>query len=425
MHYGIFTYGSRGDVQPFIALALGLKEKGHRVTLGAPENFQSMIESYEIDYHKIDGDLEKMLYEPEIQSLLESGNVFALLKGLQKSADKNSEAVTRDLIKGCEKVDCIITTTIPLFYVACIAEKLNKPFVNIVLNPPTTPTKEFPFSELAFFDFPAYNKLTYKLVNWGIWSAYKSRINAFREQLGLSKANKNLLKTFEEKGVPTLYAYSESLIKRPNDWKDNYKTTGFLSLKSDSKNTLQPNLQDWISKGKKPIYIGFGSIPIPKNMYGIINKLIETTDERILLCKGWSKTENLLQSDKLFMVDNTNHELLLPQCKLAVFHGGAGTLSSVLKAQIPFIIVSIFGDQPIWGKLIEKRKLGKHISAPKLTFDNFNSALKMAQTEEMKNTIFSIGKAIKSENGVDKAIDEIEQYFERFSGDKQVLFAQK
>ena len=117
MNIGIFTYGSRGDVQPFLALALALKQKGHSVLLGAPENFQQTIQDDGIDYHKIDGDLERLMYEPEIQNLLETGSTIALLKGLQKNADKNSKEVAENSIEGCKKVDFIVTTFIPLFYV--------------------------------------------------------------------------------------------------------------------------------------------------------------------------------------------------------------------------------------------------------------------------------------------------------------------
>jgi sterol 3beta-glucosyltransferase len=410
MNIGIFTYGSRGDVQPFIALALALKQKGHSVLLGAPENFQQIIQDYGIKYHKIDGNLEKLMYEPEIQNLLENGSTIALLKGLQKNADKNSKAVAEDLMLGCKKVDFIITTFIPLFYVASIAEKLNKPFVNIILNPPTTPTKEFPYPEFDFLNFHTYNLFTYKLLNFFIWQAYKKRINKFRNELGLLSCKKSLLKTMEENKVPTIYAVSEALIPRPKDWASNYKITGFLSLNQES-NKKNTALETWLSKGQKPIYIGFGSIPIPNKLLEIIPQILATTSERIILCKGWSIVNKLPLNEKLFIIDNANHQWLFPQCKVAVFHGGAGTLSTILKSKLPAIIVSIFADQPIWGKIIEKKKLGTHIPAKSLTADKLLSAIQNVQTDEIKNNVSIIGQQIRNENGIDKAINEIEKYF--------------
>jgi sterol 3beta-glucosyltransferase len=410
MNIGIFTYGSLGDVRPFIALALALKQKGHSVLLGAPESFQQPIENYGISYHKIGGDLEKLMYEPEIQNLLETGSTIALLKGLQKNADKNSKEVSIDLIEGCKKVDFIITTFIPLFYVASIAEKLNKPFVNVILNPPTTPTNEFPYPEFDLLNFPAYNRFTYKLLNFFIWQAYKKRINTFRNELGLPNCEKSLLKKMEENAVPTIYAFSQTLIPRPKDWALNYKITGFLSL-NQVENKIDSTLNTWINNGEKPIYIGFGSIPIPKKLLKIIPQILENTNERIILCKSWSITDTLPVSDNLFVIDNADHQWLLPKCKVAIFHGGAGTLSTVLKSTLPSIIISIFADQPIWGKIVENKKLGFHIPAKSLTINKLISAIELAQTIEIKNNVLAIRQQIRNENGLDNAIIEIENYF--------------
>ncbi len=410
MNIGIFTYGSRGDVQPFIALALALKQKGHSVLLGAPENFQQTIQDYCIEYHKINGNLEKLMYEPEIQNLLETGSTLALLKGLQKNADKNSKEVADDLIEGCKKVDFIITTFIPLFYVASIAEKLNKPFVNIILNPPTTPTKEFPYPEFDFLNFPAYNRFTYKLLNFFIWQAYKKRINTFRNGLGLANCSRSLLKTMEENAVPTVYAFSETLISRPKDWSLNFKIAGFLSLNQEVNNT-DKTLETWLNNGEKPIYIGFGSIPIPKKLLEFIPQILAKTSERIILCKGWSMIGELPTNENLFVIDKADHQWLFPRCKVAIFHGGAGTLSTVLKTKLPSIIISIFADQPIWGKILEHKKLGVHIPVKSLTADKLISAIRLSQSDEIKNNVLAVGEQIRNENGLENAVYEIEKYF--------------
>jgi sterol 3beta-glucosyltransferase len=412
MNIGIFTYGSNGDVQPFITLAFALKQKGYTVLLGAPENFKDIVENHGIAYHKIDGNLEKMMYEPEIQQLLETGSTIALLKGLQKNADKNSEAVAVDLMEGCKKVDFIITTFIPLFYIASIAEKLNKPFVNIILNPPTTPTREFPYPEFDFLNFPLYNRFTYQILNFFIWQAYKKRINEFRKDLGLPKTVKSLLKTMEEKNIPTIYAFSEILIPRPKDWASNYKITGFLSLNKTVSDTDKV-LEDWLKKGEKPIYIGFGSIPIPKKLLEILPHFLASTNERIILCKGWSITEALPLHENLFIIEKADHQWLFPQCKVAIFHGGAGTLFTVLKSKIPAIIISIFADQPIWGKIITQKQLGVHIHSKKLSFENLIAAVKTVQSDEIKANIAKMNAAIRNENGLENAVNEIETYFKQ------------
>src|ERR1700712_1389886 len=123
MHYAILTYGSRGDVQPFIALALGLKKRGHQVTVAAAENFKSFVESYDVDYFLLPGNMEDLLHEPDAIKMLKTGNTFTLLKYLQKAGDLTRPQINEGLLQVCEQADVLITSTLNLLYVATIAEK--------------------------------------------------------------------------------------------------------------------------------------------------------------------------------------------------------------------------------------------------------------------------------------------------------------
>src|ERR1700733_3198850 len=88
MRYAIITYGSRGDVQPFIALALGLMARGHKVRLLAPENFKDFVEGFGVTFYPLHGNAEELLYLPEGLRVLKTGNAIAFLKYLQKGGKK-------------------------------------------------------------------------------------------------------------------------------------------------------------------------------------------------------------------------------------------------------------------------------------------------------------------------------------------------
>src|SRR5450631_1593089 len=139
MHYAILTYGSRGDVQPFIALALGLKKKGHRVTVAAAENFKSFVESYGVDYFLLHGNMEELLHTADAIRMLKTGNTFTLLKHLQKAGDATRPKINEGLVKVCEQADVLITSTLNVFYAGAIAEKLRKKWAMILPSPPATP----------------------------------------------------------------------------------------------------------------------------------------------------------------------------------------------------------------------------------------------------------------------------------------------
>ena len=106
-----------------------------------------------------------------------------------------------------------------------------------------------------------------------------------------------------------------------------------------------------------------------------------------------------------------NHETILPKCKVGIFHGGSGTLATMLRHNLPVIIVSFYTDQPTWGKIIEQKKLGIHIPIKKLTADKLISAIQLSQTEEIKKCILSVGQMIRIEKGLESTVTEIENYF--------------
>jgi UDP:flavonoid glycosyltransferase YjiC (YdhE family) len=174
-----------------------------------------------------------------------------------------------------------------------------------------------------------------------------------------------------------------------------------------------PELAEWLSQGERPVYIGFGSNGVGNTdkFASILMSVLEKTKERILFCTGWSVFNNLPVHKNLFVTKYINHEAILPLCKAGVFHGGAGTLATMLRNNVPVVIVSFYTDQPTWGKIITRKKLGVHIPAKSLTANKLISAIQSVQTDEVKRNIAEVGQAITNENGLANIIHEIETYF--------------
>ncbi|HEY2583602.1 MAG TPA: glycosyltransferase [Mucilaginibacter sp.] len=418
MHYAIITYGSRGDVQPFIALALGLMTRGNKVTLLAPENFKDFVEGYGVTFYPLHGNAEALLYLPEGLRVLKTGNAIALLRYLQKGGKKILPIIKQDILKGSTNADALITSVLAIPWSRSIAEKLNIKWGIAQFNPPTVSTKEFPFAGLDFFNFPAYNLFTYWLLAHFYWQFNKKDVNEFRKMLGLTALKKPTAAGVYKENILNLYCFSPQLISRPNDWPGNTHITGYLTLPADSRTNhimdQVPNgLQAWLQAGEKPIYAGFGSIPVPDaELFGnILNDILSKTNLRIIFCKGWSVIDTLTEHPNLFVVKYINHQWLFPQCKAAIIHGGAGTTAAVLKAKIPSIIVSVFADQPWWGKIIEEKKLGIHIPFKKLTTRKLLAAIEKTQREEMLKNVRETGERINNEDGLTQSITLIENYF--------------
>lgn len=418
MHYGIIAIGSRGDVQPFVALAVGLLDRGHRVTLLAHENFKSFVEGYGIDFYPLPGSIEEMLYTPQGRKVLKTGNMLAFMRFVQKVVSKNQTQVNEALLQGTEKADVLVTSLVGMIWVDIIAESTGKPWATIQLSFPSTPTKDFPFALLSFLDFPLYNRLTYQVFDYLYTQDYKEQLNEFRESLGLEPVQGSILKKIATEKTPNIYAISPSLLPRPTDWDPRSQLTGFIHLPKDLRaqnpqDAAPPELTRWLDAGEKPVYIGFGSIPVPDppKFTRILKQLLAETDYRFLFCQGWSRLADLPEHPRLFVISTANHDWLFPQCRAAVIHGGIGTLATALKAKTPLVIASIFADQPWWGKLIERRSLGTHLPFARWTAQRLLVAIRATETPEIQQHVKEIGDRINCEDGLQQTIAALENYF--------------
>jgi sterol 3beta-glucosyltransferase len=413
MQYAIVAIGSRGDVQPYIALALGLKERGHDATIMAHENFRGFVEGYGIGFVPVKGHVEFMLQSAEGMKMVRDGSLRAFTKYLQKVNRITSESIALDIMPEFKKADVLIASLLAMPWVHAMAEKLGKKWAIVQLNLPATKTSVFPFVLLDFFDFPVYNLFTFRLFEWAYWRANKKNINEFRLLLNLPSLKKPILKIIAEERILNLHCFSPSLLARPNDWPAEIDITGFLFLPPKVKSDISADLKQWLDNGEEPVYIGFGSIPIPDPdlFKSILTSLLAKTSHRFVFCYGWTRPMDLPENKRLFQINAVSHELLLPRCRTAIIHGGVGTTAAVLRAKIPVIIISIIADQPWWGKIIEKKGIGVHIPFKKLTDSKLITALKTTEGKELRQNAFRLGEQINLEDGQFNAINKLEKYF--------------
>jgi len=418
MNIGIFTYGTRGDLQPYVALALGLMDKGHQVTLSATEDFKDFVEGFGVAFQPLWGNAETMMNSKEGQSILQTENSIKLMKYYFKVLHDNRDPLRKSYYEAISKVDFIIANSMTLPIVSAIAEKQNKKVALTYFMPPVVPTTEFPLGDFDFFNFPWYNKLTYKIAQGFFWKFIKQDTNEYRKELGLTELKENLVTYLDKQKILDLYCLSQSLIPQPKDWESHHKITGFINIPKHKRENhfldqTTSELSEWLSNGDKPIYIGFGSNGVGNTakFSKILTQVLEQTNERILFCTGWSQFDNLPTHKNLFVTKYVNHETILPQCKIGVFHGGAGTLATMSRHNLPVIIVSFYTDQPTWGKIVKRKKLGVHIPVKTLSADKLISAIQKVQIKEIENNVSIVGQQIRDENGLDNAITEIEKYF--------------
>jgi sterol 3beta-glucosyltransferase len=388
-------------------------DKGHLALIAAPENFKDFVEGFGVPFHPLYGNAEEWMNAPEGQRILKTENPIKLMKYFFKVLRGAKVPLRESYIAGVDKVDAIVANAATLTIVSAIAEKQRKKVALTYFMPPVVVTGEFPLNDLDWFNFPWYNKLTFRVAHFFYWKFVRKETNEFRRELGQPELRENLIRHLDRQKPLDLYCISPSLIPQPKDWESNHKITGFLTVPAAHREETPRGLTEWLDAGERPLYIGFGSNGVgnTEKFIGIIRAILERTGERILFATGWSVFQDLPVHPNLFVAKYVNHEAVLPKCKVGIFHGGAGTLATMLRNGLPVVIISFYTDQPTWGKIVVRRKLGAHIPAKKVTVERLLAALASVQTDEVRANVLAVGREIVREDGVGRAVRELEEYF--------------
>ncbi|RLN35605.1 sterol 3-beta-glucosyltransferase UGT80A2-like isoform X1 [Panicum miliaceum] len=223
------------------------------------------------------------------------------------------------------------------------------------------PTCEFPHPFSRVKQSAGY-RLSYQIVDSFVWLGIRDMINDLQKRKLKLRPVTYLSGTHAySNDIPHAYIWSPYLVPKPKDWGPKIDVVGFCFLDLASNYEPPEPLLRRLGSGEKPIYIGFGSLPIPEpdKLTKIIVEALEITGQRGIINKGWGGLGNLEESkDFVYVLDNVPHDWLFLQCKAVVHHGGAGTTAAGLKAACPTTIIPFFGDQFFWGSMVHTRGLG-------------------------------------------------------------------
>ncbi|HEX5809098.1 MAG TPA: glycosyltransferase, partial [Anaerolineales bacterium] len=417
MHIAIIALGSRGDVQPYIALGKGLKDAGHMVRLLTHENFESLVSSNGLEFWPARGNVQEVAESPEMRELLDKGKFIAIMRHTTREAQRATVQWAEDGLAACAGMELLIAGIGGLFIALSLGEKFHIPVLQAYLVP-FTPTKAFPAAVLPQ-SLPAlggaFNRLSHQLTRQMMWQGFRSADNLARQQvLDLPAAAFGApYNSTPTKGLPVLYGFSPSAIPRPPDWDDDIHVTGYWFLDSEGDWNPPPHLVHFLEAGPAPVYIGFGSMSNrkPEETADLVLQALSKTGQRAILLSGWGGLQKADLPDSVFMIDSIPHAWLFPRTSAVVHHGGAGTTAAGLRAGVPSIIIPFFGDQPFWGQRVHELGVGPGpIPRQRLTAGSLAESIHCAVTDaEMRKKAASLGEHIQAENGIARAVEIIEQ----------------
>ena len=382
------TIGSRGDVQPYIALCKGLLADGHRPKIATHSEFGEWIQKHGIDFAPVDGDPAELM-----RICVENGMfTYSFLREATSKFRGWIDELLASSWKACQDSDMLIESPSAMGGIH-IAEALAIPYYR-AFTMPWTRTRAYPHA-FAVPDHKmggAYNYYSYVMFDNVFWKAIASQVNRWRKKdLELRSTNLDKMQTNK---VPFLYNFSPSVVVPPLDYSDWVKVTGYWFLDEASDWTPPAELLAFMKKArddkKKLIYIGFGSIVVsdPAGLTRTVVDSVVKADVRCVLSKGWSdrlgdpsalKTEIPLPPE-IYQIKSVPHDWLFGQIDAAVHHGGAGTTGASLRAGLPTICKPFFGDQFFFGSRVED--LGVGICLKKINVSVLSRALWEAVNSE-------------------------------------------
>ncbi|XP_011651641.1 sterol 3-beta-glucosyltransferase UGT80A2 isoform X2 [Cucumis sativus] len=403
--------GTRGDVQPFVAIGKRLQDYGHRVRLATHSNFKEFVLTAGLEFFALGGDPKILAgYMVKNKGFLPSGPSEIPVQRNQM------KEIIYSLLPACKDPDPesgipfeaeAIIANPPAYGHTHVAEALKIP-IHIFFTMPWTPTSEFPHP-LSRVKQQAGYRLSYQIVDSLIWLGIRDMINDLRKKrLKLRPVTYLSGSHASESNVPHGYIWSPHLVPKPKDWGPKVDVVGFCFLDLASNYEPPESLVNWLKAGDRPIYIGFGSLPVqePAKMTQIIVKALESTGQRGIINKGWGGLGNLEEpKDFVYLLDNCPHDWLFLQCKAVVHHGGAGTTAAGLKAACPTTIIPFFGDQPFWGERVHARGVGPSpIPVEEFSFNKLVEAINFMLDPKVKQSALELAKAMENEDGVEGAV---------------------
>lgn len=408
----ILGVGSRGDVQPYIALGVGLQNAGYEVTVGAPKTFDPFVTGYGLRFAPLNDEFLKLKDTSAGKAALEKGGGkgFALIKQVMPML----RAMLDDAWEAAQGMDAVIYHPKALAG-PHLAEALKIPVIMSLPLSLYAPTGDFPLPLLPDLHIRALNRFTYSFLPL-VTAPFMGMVNQWRASIGLPPRGRfaNDTKLADGTTVPMLYSFSTHVVPQPADWNATTHATGYWHLPEDTRWTPSPQLEAFLKAGAAPVYVGFGSMTSanPEAKARMIIEALQKAGQRGVIATGWGGLKASDVPDSVFVLDEAPHSWLFPRMSAVVHHGGAGTTAAGLTAGKPTVICPFIADQPFWGRRVQALGVGPApISQRKLNADNLAGAIRYAATNpDVRAKAEALGAKLRAEDGVANAIALVKRY---------------
>lgn len=414
--------GSRGDVQPGLALAVRLRDEGHDVVFGAPPNLAGLVRRAGFEPFAVGIDTHDLLGSELVQDGITSRNPVRLVRSLVELNTLGWQEISADLDQRAADADVLVSCLVGQEVVAAAAERHRIPLVAVHYFP-VRPNRAIGLLDTAGLPGPlqgAVDRATWAATRWGWRGITRAAEDGIRRDLGLGDAHGPIGDRMLANGWPELQAVDTLLFPGLSvEWGAQRPVIGFLDLDEATRALTDPSgaddkLETWLAAGDPPVHWGFGSMRLadPAATADLIQEVTEALGLRSLISAGWSAfpvDEGV--HGRCYFTGPVDHRSVLPRCAVSVHHGGAGTTAAALRAGIPSVVAS-FGtaDQPVWGRLLRDLGVGATIPVKRLDREFLLDVLPNLLGQEAQRKAKSVAaQLITPQQSVGEAARMVEQ----------------
>ena len=403
----LLALGSHGDVQPYVALGLGLRQAGFDVSIGTTAEFRSFVEGNGLPCIATGG----------LRAAIERAQRDSGHTGPKAEMASFLHFLRATALQLSEGADLLIYSFPTFFATPHVAEKLGVPALIAAFQPGMTQTKAHPLNRAPALPLGGwYNRLTFTAFEKLTTMALRSATNQWREALDLPPSRAGAFAPLRDGDTPILFGFSPTVLARPDDWSERAHVTGYWFLSERDTYRPSPELEAFLDAGPPPVSIGFGStiLPDPGATTELVLAAVERAGVRAVLIAGWGGLKAEHVPTNVFQIDHVPHDWLFPRVAAAVHHAGAGTTAASLRAGTPTVTVPLHSswDQSFWGRRVTALGAGpESVPFQKMTVDSLAAGIRRAVDDEtMRRRAAIVSERIRAEDGVGNAVREIERY---------------
>ena len=394
------SHGTRGDVQPIVALGVALKARGHVVRLVAPANFVAWVQSYGLDMQSDGIDVEALLRS--------SGTGLRSLSWQMGYLSHITPLLFDPVARASEDCELIVCAGIH-FAAASVAQWRNVPYVHAVFCPCATPNSATPPPNIHRQTLPRWlNRFLWQVGGPLADFALRGPINRGRTTLGLAALDNPISQILKGR---TILAADRDLGPPPDDAPRYAVSTDAWVL--DEPGTLDAPVDAFLRQGPAPIYIGFGSMIAPRAPELVAQAVaaVRAVGRRALIAGGWAAlNRHIKAADDVLTIDNVPHCLIFPRVAATVHHGGAGTTTAAARAGVPQVLLPHILDQYYWADRVATLGLGPPaLSVERVTTNVLSERISRALNDPLiRERVNRLAPLVAARNGVTAAIEHLE-----------------